>query len=85
MAGVDSMWVSFSLASMAGAANDRCDAFLAAGRRLGADPQTICKDVWVRPTLHALFNPLLLKGGDPLPASGAPPAWIVRLSGCCSR
>jgi hypothetical protein len=55
------------------AANDRRDAFIAAGRRLGAAEQNIEKDFWVCWTLNALFNRLpaagprlLFKGGTSL-------------------
>jgi hypothetical protein len=55
------------------AANDRRDAFIAAGRRLGAAEQNIEKDFWVCWTLDALFNRLpaagprlLFKGGTSL-------------------
>lgn len=58
---------------LAAAANDRRDAFIAAGRRLGAAEQNIEKDFWVCWTLHALFNRLpvggprlLFKGGTSL-------------------
>jgi len=58
---------------LAAAANDRRDAFIAAGRRLGAAEQNIEKDFWVCWTLDALFNRLpdggprlLFKGGTSL-------------------
>jgi hypothetical protein len=58
---------------LAAAANDRRDAFIAAGRRLGAAEQNIEKDFWVSWTLDALFNRLpdggprlLFKGGTSL-------------------
>ncbi len=58
---------------LAAAANDRRDAFIAAGRRLGAAEQNIEKDFWVCWTLDALFNGLpaggprlLFKGGTSL-------------------
>jgi hypothetical protein len=58
---------------LAAVANDRRDAFIAAGRRLGAAEQNIEKDFWVCWTLDALFNRLpaggprlLFKGGTSL-------------------
>ena len=58
---------------LAATANDRRDAFIAAGRRLGAAEQNIEKDFWVCWTLDALFNRLpaggprlLFKGGTSL-------------------
>jgi len=58
---------------LAAAANDRRDAFIAAGRRLGAAEQNIEKDFWVCWTLDVLFNRLpaggprlLFKGGTSL-------------------
>jgi predicted nucleotidyltransferase component of viral defense system len=55
------------------AADDRRDAFIAAGRRLGAAEQNVEKDFWVCWTLDALFNRLppggprlLFKGGTSL-------------------
>ncbi len=58
---------------LAAAASDRRDAFIAAGRRLGAAEQNIEKDFWVCWTLDALFNRLpdggprlLFKGGTSL-------------------
>jgi len=60
-------------AFLAAAANDRRDAFIAAGRRLGAGEHNIEKDFWVCWTLDALFNRLpaggprlLFKGGTSL-------------------
>jgi predicted nucleotidyltransferase component of viral defense system len=54
-------------------AEDRRDAFLGAGRRLGTPEQNIEKDFWVSWTLDALFNSagergprLLFKGGTSL-------------------
>lgn len=58
---------------LAATANDRRDAFIAAGRRLGAAEQNVEKDFWVCWTLDALFNRLpaggprlLFKGGTSL-------------------
>ncbi|MGD1213079.1 MAG: nucleotidyl transferase AbiEii/AbiGii toxin family protein [Candidatus Acidiferrales bacterium] len=58
---------------LSAAAEDRRDAFLGAGRRLGAPEQNIEKDFWVSWTLDALFNGadagdprLLFKGGTSL-------------------
>jgi hypothetical protein len=58
---------------LAASANDRRDAFIAAGRRLGAAEQNIEKDFWVCWTLDAMFNRLpaggprlLFKGGTSL-------------------
>ncbi|MGA7675439.1 MAG: nucleotidyl transferase AbiEii/AbiGii toxin family protein [Rhizomicrobium sp.] len=58
---------------LAAAPDDRRDAFLAAGRRLGTPEQNVEKDFWVCWTLNALFNQLpagsprlLFKGGTSL-------------------
>jgi predicted nucleotidyltransferase component of viral defense system len=58
---------------LAATAEDRRDAFLGAGRRLGTPEQNIEKDFWVSWTLDALFNGaeaggprLLFKGGTSL-------------------
>jgi hypothetical protein len=58
---------------LAAKAEDRRDAFLGAGRRLGTPEQKIEKDFWVSWTLEALFNGveaggprLLFKGGTSL-------------------
>ena len=60
-------------AFLAASANDRRDAFIGAGRRLGAAEQNIEKDFWVCWTLDALFNGLpaggprmLFRGGTSL-------------------
>jgi hypothetical protein len=46
-------------AFLAASADDRRDAFIAAGRRLGTAEQNVEKDFWVCWTLDALFNRLL--------------------------
>jgi hypothetical protein len=58
---------------LSAAAEDRRDAFLGAGQRLGTPEQNIEKDFWVTWTLDALFNSaeagkpgLLFKGGTSL-------------------
>ena len=57
---------------LAAAANDRRDAFIAAGRRLGAAEQNIEKDFWVCWTLTSLFRSdrigenLVFRGGTSL-------------------
>jgi Uncharacterized conserved protein len=58
---------------LAASPDDRRDAFLAAGRRLGTPEQNVEKDFWVCWTLNALFNQLpagsprlLFKGGTSL-------------------
>lgn len=58
---------------LAASANDRRDAFIAAGRRLGTAEQNVEKDFWVSWALDALFNGLpegsprlLFKGGTSL-------------------
>jgi hypothetical protein len=60
-------------AFLAASADDRRDAFIAAGRRLGTAEQNVEKDFWVCWTLDALFNRLasngprlLFKGGTSL-------------------